>query len=551
MTAAPVRIARRIRGIIRPNVRVHAPADDIVTDHDVAVAVRDGTVLRANIHRPEGDVPVPVIMCAHPYGKDNLPTRRRRGGYSPPFQLRVFRQPETVRISALTGWEAPDPEFWVAQGFAIVNLDLRGFGTSEGTGELFSDQQGEDEYDVIEWVASQPWCTGRVGLLGVSYLAISQFRAAATRPPHLAAICPWEGLTDCYRDFACPGGVRENGFLVLWSHLTNKGGRVDQDILTEQRARPLIDDWWRSRDPRLERIEVPMLVCGSFSDHLLHTRGSFEAFRRVGSKHKWLWTHRGGKWATFYSDEAKAVQLRFFDHFLRDAGNGWDDEPRVRIAVHEEGPHPAAIRHADDWPPPDVTWTDLHLHPDGTLAGSPPASGGSCAWANVSGDVRFAWCAPRAMDLIGPMTVRLDVSVEGAADATLLAAVRLRRDGREVPLEGSYGFDRDVVTHGWLRVSHRALDAERSLDWLPVQAHTAAQPVAAGEVVGVVIPLLPQATRLWAGDQLVLKLRSRWLFRLNPLTGQMPARYTADAAGTTRVHLGDGRVGTLRIPIAP
>ena len=550
MTVSPARVARRLAGIVRPRVVISDPPSGVVVDWNVPIAVRDGTILRANVFRPASGEPVPVVMCAHPYGKDALP-QRRLGRYQPPMQYRVFHQPEPIAFSAWTGWEGPDPAFWVPQGFAVVNLDLRGFGKSDGTGELLSDQQGDDEHDVIEWVAAQPWCTGRVGLLGVSYLAISQYRAAATRPPHLAAICPWEGFTDMYRDFACPGGVRENGFLAMWSKMTLKGGRVTEDPLAEQRARPLIDDWWRSRNPALEQIEVPMLVCGSFSDHLLHSRGSFEAFRRTGSQRKWLWTHRSGKWSTFYSAQATDVQLRFFDHFLRDADNGWEDEPPVRIAVHDGGPNPVEIRHAPDWPPPDVAWTDLHLQPGGVLGDTQAVSSGTAEWANADGTTRFAWRAPRDIDLIGPLVLDLAVSLDDTDDATVLAAVRLVRNGVEVPFEGSYGFDRDVVTHGWLRVSHRALDQERSLDWLPVHAHTRAEPVAPGELVNLSIPLLPQATRLRAGDELVLELRSTWLFPRNPVSGQMPARYVPDSVGTTRVHLGPEHRNVLRVPIAP
>lgn len=543
------RLARRVRGIVRPNVRVTAPPADIRVEQDVAITVRDGTILRANVYRPNADEPVPALMCAHPYGKDALP-RKFLGRYLTLPQYRVFRQPQQVVFSAYTGWEAPDPAFWVAQGYAVVNLDLRGFGSSDGTGELLGDQQGEDEHDVIEWVAQQAWCTGRVGLAGVSYLAISQYRAAATRPPHLAAICPWEGFSDFYRDFACPGGVQENGFLAMWSRMTLRAGRVQQDPLAEQQARPLVDEWWQSRNPQLEAIQVPMLVCGSFSDHLLHTRGSFEAFRRVGSTQKWLYTHRGGKWCTFYSDEATQTQLRFFDHFLRDADNGWDQEPAVRIAIHDEGSAPVEIRHTSDWPPPDVAWQELHLTPAGTLEDAPPTETGEASWVNADGSTRFVWTAPHPMTLIGPMVVELAASVADADDASVLAAVRLMRDGREVTFEGSYGFDRDVVTHGWLRVSHRALDPEHSRPWLPVHLHTERHPVGAGEIVPLQIPLLPQATRLRTGDQLVLELRSSWLFARNPITGQLPARYTVDTDGSTMLHLGGGRRNVLHIPVA-
>ena len=116
---------------------------------------------------------MPVLLCAHPYGKDLLPRRiGRRSRFS--FQYRIMRQPTPVSFSTLTGWEAPDPNWWVAQGYAVVNCDLRGAGTSDGVAELLSRQEGEDTYDLIEWAAAQQWSSGKVGMLGVSYLAVSQ-----------------------------------------------------------------------------------------------------------------------------------------------------------------------------------------------------------------------------------------------------------------------------------------------------------------------------------------------------------------------------------------
>ena len=132
-------------------------------------------------------------------------------------QYRVLRQPSSLRFSSLTGWEAPDPVWWTAHGYVVVNCDLRGAGHSDGVCSLLSDQEGEDVYDLIEWAGQQPWSTGAVGMIGVSYLAISQWKAAALRPPHLKAIVPWEGWTDVYRDLARPGGIREIGFLKIWS----------------------------------------------------------------------------------------------------------------------------------------------------------------------------------------------------------------------------------------------------------------------------------------------------------------------------------------------
>jgi putative CocE/NonD family hydrolase len=171
----------RLRSALKPPVTVTDPPSGIVIDRDVAVPTRDGKLLRVNIFRSPGSTSRPVLLSAHPYGKDNLP-KRRRGRWTFSVQYRAMRQPGPVSFSALTGWEAPDPAWWVAQGFAVVNADLRGCGTSEGTGSLLSRQEAEDTCDIIAWAARQSWSDGRVVMSGVSYLAISQYAAAALRP---------------------------------------------------------------------------------------------------------------------------------------------------------------------------------------------------------------------------------------------------------------------------------------------------------------------------------------------------------------------------------
>ena len=242
MTTSAIRF---VRNLVCPGVEITKAPSTIRADWNVAVKVRDGTTLRVNIFRPFSESPVPVIMSAHPYGKDKIPAKSR-SGRAPAPQTRVFPQPHSVRISEWTSWEAPDPVFWASQGYAVVNADLRGGGKSDGVADLFSDQEAQDYYDLIEWAGTQSWSSGRVGLDGVSYLAISQYKVAALRPPHLAAICPWEGLSDLYRDFARPGGVREDGFSVLWSALTRRKARVRSSIRKEIVERSERDEWYRS-----------------------------------------------------------------------------------------------------------------------------------------------------------------------------------------------------------------------------------------------------------------------------------------------------------------
>lgn len=538
----------RVQRMIRPPVEVFSPAPgSVVVHHDVAVTTRDGTVLRVNVYLPPDDGEYPVVLCAHPYGKDNHPKKRKRfPGHSIPFQYRALRQPAAVRFSALTGWEAPDPAWWTAHGFAVVNCDLRGAGHSDGVGSVLSDQEGEDVYDLIEWAAAQPWSTGAVGMLGVSYLAISQWKAAALRPPHLRAIVPWEGFTDAYRDLMRPGGIQEEGFVRLWSREL-RNIRLTYQVGEENTKHPLRDEFWRSLVPDLERIEVPALICGSFSDNNLHSRGSVRAFENISSPTRHLYTHRAGKWATFYSEEALRTQLDFLDRHLR-GGEGDATPARVRLEVRESRDQVVDVRSEAGWPLERTTWTPLYLTDDGLRAEAAPADG-SMSFDTRSSGLRFGWTVPRDVELTGPMALRLFVSADSADDVDLFVGVEKWRGDTYVPFEGSYGFGRDRVTTGWMRASMRGVDEERSRPFAPVHPFTERQPLRPGEIVGVDIGLGPSATVFRRGEQLRLVIAGRWLWPRNPLTGQFPGAYERRSRGTATVHWGPDRQARLLIPV--
>lgn len=207
----------------------------------------------------------------------------------------------------------------------------------------------------------------------MSYLAISQYAVAALQPPALRAICPWEGFTDAYRDLAFPGGIRESGFTRLWSRGVRRRTRQTYDMEQMQEAHPLRDDFWRSRVPDLSAIKVPMLVCGSFSDNNLHSRGSIRAFTRSGCGHARLYTHRGGKWETFYSATALSEQLKF----LRDALAGSSGSRSVRLEVREDRDTITAVREETQWPLAGTRWRPMYLAGPGLLATEPPPTAGS------------------------------------------------------------------------------------------------------------------------------------------------------------------------------
>jgi predicted acyl esterase len=511
---------------------------------DVPVVTRDGTTLRVNVFLPTNPGPFPVLLSAHPYGKDNLPTRRAFG-YRVNIQYRMLRQPARVRFSALTTWEAPDPVWWAAQGYAVVNADLRGAGTSEGTARLLSDEEGADVYDLVEWAGQQAWSTGAVGLIGVSYLAMSQWKAATLAPPSLKAVCPWEGFTDAYRDSLRPGGIAETGFVRLWARGL-RGLRQRSDLFDEQRRHPLRDQWWRSLVPTLDRIAMPALICGSFSDNNLHTRGSFRAFEQISSPDRFLYTHRAGKWATFYSPDALAVQFAFFDRYLRNGDIA--PPPRVRLEVRESRDVVAAVRTEDSWPLAGTQWRPLYLTTAG-LAHAPPATETRMTFDTGTGGACWDWTAPSDTELTGPMAVRLWVEAHGADDVDLFVGVEKWRGHRFVPFEGSYGFGRDRITTGWLKVSLRALDADASRPFDPVPALTRREPLAPGQVVPVEVALGPSATLFRAGETLRLVVAGRWLWPTNLFTGQFPAAYQVGPRCRCTLHCGPDRPAHLLVPV--
>lgn len=510
----------RMRRMLRPPVVVTPMDREVRVRHDVEIPMRDGTILRANVYLPNSQDPAPAILSAHPYGKDALPRRTRRGYRLNP-QFRILRQTGTIRISDGTSWEAPDPGWWVPRGYAVVNLDVRGAGRSDGVGSLFSDAEAEDLYDAIEWIAEQDWCDGGVAMLGVSYLAISQYKVAALRPPHLKAIVPWEGFTDAYNDFFYPGGIREVGFSRLWTTGVRRTTRMSPDLGHEVTTRPDDDAWWRSIAPDLQRIQTPMLVCGSFSDANLHTRGSFRAFDQVSSAQRHLFTHRDGKWATFYSDEAKAVQAAFLDMHLKDEPH---ELPAVRLEVRERSHVIDEVRDETSWPPPHDPLL-LHLHPDGRLAASPVAGGARVAFPARRRAATYSWTFDRDCEVTGDARLRLWVGAETPGPVSLFAGLSKWSDGRFVPFEGSYGFGRDLVTTGFRRLDASAVPTE------------------------VEVAFAPSATFFRAGDELRLHVSGRQLSPRNPLWGAFPALYRSSRRATVVLHSSAERPQVLELPV--
>jgi uncharacterized protein len=482
----------------------------VTLERDVPVPMSDGVQLMANVFRAFPESRSPVVMSVTPYGKDVLPDRRG---------MLLMRLAGTrfghLDCAPWTGFEAPDPLFWVRVGYTVVQADVRGMHKSEGSASVLSDRDARDYYELIEWAAGQSWSTGAVGLLGVSYLAMSQWRVAALQPPSLRAICPWEGVTDLLRELGYQDGVPETGFVGVWWRFRmqpghNKRFPMSENFPADRDQHPLDDAYWEAKRPQLERIEVPALVCASWSDHGLHTRGSLIGFERITSPHKWLYTHGGRKWETFYSPEAREMQRRFFDHFLKGEPNGWETTPRVRLAVRRSR-EVYDVCPETQWPLPEVRYVPLYLDAvTGTLVPELPANEGVAQYDPRGGSrarASFVYRFERETELTGSMTLSLWVSTSEGDDLDLFVLLRkFDATGKEVFFYGYNGFAHDGVAKGWLRVSHRELDPKLSRPGRPWHTHKRSLPVQPGEVVPVEIEVLASSTSFEAGSRLCVEV---------------------------------------------
>lgn len=556
--------------VLHPRCELVEPDPDILCEYDVRVPIPEGFALNAAVFRSRraeaSGERTPVVMCAHPYDNHLLPALGRTPLGGPPQQYRLIPQAGRPRFSTLTSWEAPDPNFWVPSGYAVVNLNLPGFGGSEGPPTIFSDAQAKSFYDAIEWVAAQPWCTGAVGLSGVSYLAISQFHVAACRhyggaPPSLRCIAPWEGVTDIFRDQAHPGGIEDIGFSPFWwitevkpaltgtaeDFVRANGGRLE-DVFEQH---PFRDDFWKEMAPDLGRIDVPMLVCASFSDHGLHTVGSFRAFEKARSPRKWLYTHRWGKWDSFYSRDVQELTRAFFDCFCKDEGRAeFLARAPVRLEVRSSRDVVHEVRDEREWPLARTRFTPLYLH-RGTLAAAPAPTAASVEHPARRGRSLFEYRFDEPTEWTGPMKLRLWVEAVGTSGAKppddmaiFVALDKLDAAGRPVRFRGSVGNDDDRVTRGFCRASRRELDAAESKPWQPVLTGTSHQPLSPGEVVAVEIELYPHATWFAAGEGVRLIVAS------DEIIPSPPYRKRVDCnRGIHRIHFGGRFDSHLLVPV--
>jgi predicted acyl esterase len=563
-------------------------------DWDVEVPLSDGTFLRADVFRPLTDGQYPVLMTHGPYAKG----LHFEDGFPGAWTNLVRDHPEIARGSStrFANWETPDPERWVPNGYICIRVDSRGAGCSPGVIDFFSPRETQDFYECIEWAGVQPWSNGKVGLLGISYYAANQWQVAALQPPHLAAIAPFEGFTDYYRDLVRHGGMLST-FMVRWypnqvlnvQYGLGEKGRIsryagtpiggpetlDEEALAANRIdikstlldHPLIDDYFTARTPNLSKIEVPLLSWGNWGGMGVHLRGNIEGFVRSGSRHKWLEMHGLEHWTEFYTDYGLDLQKRFFDHFLKGIDNGWDHEPPLLLQIrHVDG---FQQRKEAEWPLARTQWTRYYLEAE-DLSISPDqiAAPATREFRAMQEELSFS-TAPFAeeTEITGPVAAKLFIS-SSTVDADLLLTLRLfEPQDKEVLFLGAV--DPNVpLTQGWLRASHRKLDAGRSLPWRPFHSHDEVQPLEPGEVYELDVEIWPTCIVVPKGYRLKLTVSGHDFD--HGLPEPMPQIYGVSQrgssvmlhdealdrpaeiyGGTTTVYSGGEQASYLLLPIIP
>jgi predicted acyl esterase len=564
-------------------------------DWDAPISMNDGVVLRADVFRPDDAGYYPVILSYGPYAKGLA----FQDGYKGNWARLTKAAPEVLQGSSnrYQNWELVDPEKWVPDGYACVRVDSRGAGRSPGHLDVWSTREALDLYACVEWAGTQPWSNGKVGINGISYYAMNQWQVGALRPPHLAALCIWEGASDYYRELARHGGILSD-FLSSWyprqvasvQHGVGARGATSAvtgelvagpqtlpddelaqnraDIPGEAQRRPLLDDYYRARIAKFEQIDAPLLSAANWGGMGLHPRGNFEGWLRAGSKQKWLEVHGDTHFTHFYSNYGEALQKRFFGHFLKGEDTGWDRQPRVSLNIRHPGER-FALRAETEWPLARTQWTKYFLQPDGRGLGTAlPATKAKLSYP-TSGDGLTFRSAPltESLEITGPVAAKLWVSSQ-TSDADLFLVLRVFDPAdNEVTFIGSND-PRVPVGLGWLRASHRKLDMQRTRPYRPWHTHDEEWPLTPGEPVELDVEIWPTSIVVPPGYRIALTVRGQD-YEVDgtdaglanspyPMKGVGPFVHTDSAdrpaaifACENSLHFAPGRMPYLLLPVIP
>ena len=472
---------------------------DILLERDVPITLRDGVTIYADIFRPTTGEACPALLAWSPYGKeiggqmlDDVPAR------------------SGVPLDATSGlekFEGPDPAYWVAHGYAVVNPDKRGAYMSEGNLLYWGHEDALDGCDVIEWIANQKWCNGKIGMTGNSWLTVSQWFIAAECPKHLAAIAPWEGFCDHYRESGTRGGIPSPEFPEMIAETFSSAHGVLEDQPRMIVEKPFMCAYWEDKAAKVENITIPAYVVASYTNSV-HTHGTFAGYRRMASKEKWLRVHNTNEWFDYYTPENVEDLRRFFDHYLKGINNGWENTPRVRLSVLNPGGKDIVGREENEFPLARTVYQKLYLSAtDHNLQTNLPQQESIDTYQSTSAEnkVTYRYRMDKATEITGYMKLHLWVAAPDHDDMDLSVKVeKLSKDGQPLP----DAFGNHIAATGRLRVSMRQLDESKSTEAEPYYTFTSEQKLKPGEIVPVEIEIWPIGLYFAEGEILQLTVEA-------------------------------------------
>jgi len=508
--------------------------DGMRIDWDVPIEMDDGIILRCDVYRPIDEGQYPVILTYGPYGK----YLAFQDGYVSCWNRMAEEHPDVTANSTnkYQNWEVCDPEKWVPDGYVCVRVDSRGCGRSPGYVEVWSPRETRDLHDCIEWAAAQTWSNGKIGINGISYYAMNQWQVASIQPPHLTAMCAWEGAADYYRDMSHHGGILCT-FMANWydmqvtsvQHgLGSRGyrsrftgdwvsgplelseeelGANREDLGKSVREHYLFDEYWQARMPDWSKVTVPFLSAANWGGNGLHPRGNFESFTQAASDEKWLECHGIEHWTEFYTDYGREIQKAFFDFYLKGEQNGWDKRPRVQLQVRHIDKF--VERFENEWPIARTQWTKFYLKPDLTLETESNGEAGTVSYAGLGDGITFlSQPFEKDTEITGPLACKIWIASD-TEDADLFLVFRVfTPDLKEVVFQGALD-PHTPVAQGWLRASHRKLDKNLTLPHRPYHTHDEKQPLKPGEIVELDVEIWPTCIVVPEGHRIALSVRGK------------------------------------------
>jgi len=547
---------------------------DIRIDHDVEITVRDGCRLYVDIYRPadaKDDEKLPAIISWSCYGKK----------YSALHMLPICMWNCCVPNEALSGlekFEGLDPVAWCPRGYAIVSVDSRGTGNSDGSIPIMGSQDAEDCYDVIESIAQMPWCSGKIGMAGNSALAIIQWSVAALRPPHLTAIAPWEGSGDIYREQFCRGGVFSMSNFDLITHFiiksNNPGGGVE-DFDEMYRRSPTSSAFWADKRVDMTKIEVPVFISGSdFSS--IHTMGAVRGWMEVPHDKKWIRWSSHQEWYELYCDPEADKELHmYFDKFLRSKDNDWEKTARVRWSALQFGDREAidGIEFAD-FPIPGTEYREFHLSNSG-LSEKPAAETQVAKYNSEDSKsiAEFTYTFPTKSRLIGLPKAVLYMSCPSHDDMNVFVILRKRdKNGKllmhlcfpfaaiptayksidDIPEKEHASLNLHLGSVGVLRASHRKFDTDKSIHpQFPFHPHDVEEKITPGDVVKLEIGIWSMGVDFDEGESLSVQVSGTFPAIAEYSSFSKPRPEEEKNKGEHRIHFGPETPSRIILPFVP